>query len=117
MYKRKWKVFYIIALGVIMLGFGLIMGVEAADKQYQQSPITVVAHRAGATYAPENTIAALEQAIMDGAPIAEVDIQQLKDGTLIVMHDSNFERTAGVDKNVWDVDYPEMRIGGDAAMR
>ena len=70
----------------------------------------VVAHRAGASRAPENTLAALELAILDGAPIAEVDIQQLMDGTLIVMHDSNFKRTTGVDKNVWDVDYQEIRM-------
>ena len=91
-----------------MLGFGIMMGVEAADKEYRQSPVVLVAHRAGASHAPENTIAALEQAVLDGAPMAEVDIQQLKDGTLIVMHDSKFKRTTGVDKNVWDVDYEEM---------
>ena len=108
MYKGKWHVFCIAALGVVMLGFGIMMGVEAADKEYRQSPVMLVAHRAGASRAPENTIAALEQAVLDGAPMAEVDIQQLKDGTLIVMHDSNFKRTTGVDKNVWDVDYEEM---------
>lgn len=108
MYKRKWHVFCIAALGIVMLGFGIMMGVEAADKEYRQSPVVLVAHRAGASHAPENTIAALEQAILDGAPMAEVDVQQLKDGTLIVMHDSNFKRTTGVDKNVWDVDYEEM---------
>ena len=110
MYKRGWQVFLIVAMGMVMLGFGVIMGVEAADKEYVQSLVVDVAHRAGASRAPENTIAALELAILDGAPIAEVDIQQLKDGTLIVMHDSNFKRTTGVDKNVWDVDYQEMRM-------
>ena len=110
MYKRGWQVFLIVAMGMVMLGFGVIMGVEAADKEYVQSLVVVVAHRAGASRAPENTIAALELAILDGAPIAEVDIQQLKDGTLIVMHDSNFKRTTGVDRNVWDVDYQEMRM-------
>ena len=110
MYKRGRQVFLIVAMGMVMLGFGVIMGVEAADKEYVQSPVVVVAHRAGASRAPENTIAALELAILDGAPIAEVDIQQLKDGTLIVMHDSNFKRTTGVDRNVWDVDYQEMRM-------
>ena len=64
----------------------------------------VVAHRAGAKVAPENTLAALEQAIRDGAPIAEIDVQQLSDGTLIVMHDSNFKRTAGEDVCVWDTE-------------
>ena len=50
------------------------------------------------------TVGALEQAIRDGAPIAEIDVQQLSDGTLIVMHDSNFKRTAGEDVCVWDTE-------------
>lgn len=95
------------AVGVLFLGMGLLLGVEAAEKNSNFHDTVIVAHRAGARFAPENTIAALEQAIRDGAPMAEIDVQQLRDGTLIVMHDSNFMRTAGVDKNVWEVDYEE----------
>lgn len=64
----------------------------------------IIAHRAGAAFAPENTIAALLQAAEDGAEMAEIDVQQLGDGTLVVTHDSNFKRTTGVDLNVWDAD-------------
>ena len=59
MYKRKWHVFCIAALGIVMLGFGIMMGVEAADKEYRQSPVVLVANRAGASHAPENTKAPL----------------------------------------------------------
>ena len=69
----------------------------------------IVAHRAGATFAPENTLIALKESIKNKTDIAEVDVQQLKDGTLIIMHDSNFNRTAKVDKNVWDVDYAMVK--------
>lgn len=69
----------------------------------------LVAHRAGSTFAPENTISALENAIDNGADQAEIDVQQLRDGTLIVMHDTNFKRTTGVDLNVWDADYSEIQ--------
>ncbi len=64
----------------------------------------VVAHRGSAVVAPENTIASLLQAVKDGAEMAEIDVRQLKDGTLILMHDANFKRTTGVDLNVWDAD-------------
>lgn len=74
-----------------------------------RSSTQIIAHRAGATFAPENTMAALNQAIEDRADAAEIDVQQLKDGTLIVMHDSNFKRTTGVNKNVWEVTYPEIK--------
>ena len=88
-------------LFVYFLTYGVLPQVLAAGKD---TPVIVVAHRAGAKVAPENTLAALEQAIRDGAPIAEIDVQQLSDGTLIVMHDSNFKRTAGEDVCVWDTE-------------
>lgn len=96
----------IMLLCLFFLTFGVLPQVQAAGKD---TPVIVVAHRAGAKVAPENTVAALEQAIRDGAPIAEVDVQQLSDGTLIVMHDSNFKRTAGEDICVWDVEADALR--------
>lgn len=105
---RIFRRIFIILFGVVFFASGVIYGVEAAGKQGEFDGIVLVAHRAGAYFAPENTIAALEQAIKDGAPVAEVDVQELSDGTLIVMHDSNFLRTAGIDKDVWNVDYDEF---------
>ena len=69
----------------------------------------IIAHRAGGLFAPENTVAALQNAIRDGADTAEIDVQQLRDGTLIVLHDSSFRRTTGVDLAVRDATWPEVR--------
>ncbi|MBU5625497.1 glycerophosphoryl diester phosphodiesterase membrane domain-containing protein [Oscillibacter sp. MSJ-2] len=69
----------------------------------------VVAHRAGAAFGPENTSAALEEAIVSGADMAEIDVRQLKDGTLVVVHDANFRRTAGVNLAVEDADYDQVK--------
>lgn len=99
--KKIKKAAIIMLLCIYFLTYGVLPQVQAAGKD---TPVIVVAHRAGAKVAPENTIAALEQAIRDGAPIAEIDVQQLADGTLAVMHDSNFERTAGLDMCVWDAE-------------
>ena len=41
-------------------------------------------------------------------------MQQLKDGTLIVMHDTNFLRTAGVDLPVWDAEFSDLERMNDA---
>lgn len=95
------KTAIIMLLSLYFLTYGVLPQVQAAGKD---TPVIVVAHRGGAKVAPENTLAALEQAIRDGSPIAEIDVQQLADGTLIVMHDSNFKRTAGEDICVWDAD-------------
>lgn len=73
------------------------------------SNIKIVAHRAGATFAPENTIAALNKAIEAQADMAEIDIQETSDHVLIVMHDSNFKRTTGLDQNVWETDYATVK--------
>lgn len=69
----------------------------------------IVAHRAGAIFAPENTLIALEKAIQDGASNAEIDVQQTKDGKLVILHDTNLKRVAGVSKNVWDLSYNEIK--------
>ena len=69
----------------------------------------IIAHRAGAAFAPENTVAALRTAIAAGAEIAEIDVQQTRDQTLIVMHDANFKRTIGFDQNVWETDGRTIR--------
>lgn len=106
---RIFRRIFMILFGVFFFASGVIYGVEAAGKQGEFDGIVLVAHRAGAYFAPENTIAALEQAIRDGALVAEIDVQELSDGTLIVMHDSNFMRTAGIDRDVWDVDYNEFK--------
>ncbi len=101
MMKTIRKTAIVMLLCVYFLTFGVLPQVQAAGKD---TPVIVVAHRAGAKVAPENTVAALEQAIRDRVPIAEIDVQQLADGTLIAMHDSNLKRTVGEDICVWDAD-------------
>src|SRR5690606_18694511 len=53
----------------------------------------VVAHRGNWRYAPENSIAAIENAIKLGVDVVEVDVQKTKDGKLILMHDKTLNRT------------------------
>ena len=53
-----------------------------------QNP-TVMAHRGLSADAPENTLYAFSDAISVGADFIELDVQQTRDGVLVVMHDSN----------------------------
>ena len=55
--------------------------------------ITVVAHRADWRTAPENSLAAIESSIRQGADVVELDVQKTKDGKLILMHDKTLDRT------------------------
>lgn len=69
----------------------------------------MTAHRGASACYPENTMAAFEGAKDLGADWIELDVQQSRDGQIFVMHDTNFLRTAGVDKNTWEMDYDEIR--------
>ncbi|MGB0563445.1 MAG: glycerophosphodiester phosphodiesterase [Spirulinaceae cyanobacterium] len=52
-----------------------------------------IAHRGFRAIAPENTLAAIRQAISLGADGLEFDVQRSQDGALVVFHDATLERT------------------------
>ena len=69
----------------------------------------VMAHRGASTEAPENTMAAFQKAIDDMADYIELDVQLTNNGEVIVMHDSNAYRTTGVDANIVNMTYKEVK--------
>lgn len=111
MNNRKSKIWGIVLAVCIITAGGIFLRLQAAAKQMYQHKydMIVIAHRGGAAYAPENTLGALELAIRNNVQMVEIDVRQLKDGTFIVMHDSNFIRTTGVNMNVWDVEYGDIK--------
>src|SRR5512139_2083319 len=52
-----------------------------------------IAHRGGAAYAPENTMAAFMNAFLLKADFFELDVAMTKDGVLVVIHDDTVNRT------------------------
>lgn len=79
------------------------------DKVAILSDIKITAHRGSSLNAPENTMAAFQKAIDDMADYIELDVQQTKDGAIIVMHDPNVSRTTGVDRYVWEMTLDEIK--------
>ena len=69
----------------------------------------IMAHRGYSAQAPENTIPAFQKCIDNRFSAAELDVQMLADGTIVVLHDDNLKRTTGMDKNVWEVTYDEIK--------
>lgn len=63
----------------------------------------VIAHRGDTYGAVENTLQSLEHAAALGADHVELDVLQAGDGGLVVMHDTNLRRIAGVNRNVFDM--------------
>jgi glycerophosphoryl diester phosphodiesterase len=82
--------------------------------------LEIIAHRGASSEAPENTLAAVELAWVQGADAVEVDVQLSKDGQLVVFHDADTRRTAGSARKVCEQTLSELRLldsGGWKATR
>ncbi|WP_241673369.1 glycerophosphodiester phosphodiesterase family protein [Ewingella americana] len=55
--------------------------------------VLVIAHRGAWQTTPENSLAALDEAIHLGADIIEIDAQTTADAQLVVIHDAHLDRT------------------------
>ncbi len=75
---------------------GLIEPSAAASKRPDATDN--IAHRGSSGVAPENTIAAVERALAQGADTIENDIQRTADGELVIMHDTSLARTTDVEQ-------------------
>ncbi len=73
----------------------------------------VLAHRGGGTLAPENTLAALRCGHAHGFRGVEFDVMLLRDGTLVLMHDTELGRTVPGQGSVADCPFSQL-AGADA---
>lgn len=87
----------------VMLGAWLLNGIQTEDN------VSIIAHRGAAGKAPENTLASIRQAVKDSTDWVEIDVQETIDGKIVVIHDSDFMKLAGVDKKVWNGSLKELQ--------
>lgn len=69
----------------------------------------ISAHRGASVKYPENTMAAFIGAKNLGADWIELDVQQTKDKKIVVSHDTNLGRVTGVNKDIIDLNYDEIK--------
>jgi len=69
----------------------------------------IFAHRGASAHAPENTLAAFELALTQGADGIELDVKLSADGHAIVIHDPTIDRTTGAHGRVRDLSLVELR--------
>lgn len=84
---------------------------DAADTEGEME---IVAHRGASYDLPENTLAAFKRAWDQGADAIELDIMMSKDGRIVVIHDKDTKRLAGVDQKVSDqtsIDLRKLDVG------
>ena len=70
---------------------------------------TIFAHRGASAHAPENTLAAFELALAQGADGIELDAKLSADGHVVVIHDATVDRTTDRHGRVKDMSLVELR--------
>lgn len=91
---------------------GLLLQLFAATGTASAPPgFLLIGHRGGVVdaAAPENSFAALEEAIRRGYTHVEVDVQSTADGFPVCLHDRSLKRAAGVDGIVDKLTLAELR--------
>jgi len=103
---KRQRTFFpsLVALGILLLWLilHLVLRSQAITEPY------VVAHRGGAGLAPENTLAAVSEAIDRGVKSIEVDVQRTSDGVLVIVHDTTVERTTNGKGIVGELTWEEI---------
>lgn len=67
------------------------------------------AHRGSSAYAPENTLAAFELALQQGADALELDVKLTLDGHVVIIHDQTLDRTTNKHGKVRECRLEEIR--------
>jgi glycerophosphoryl diester phosphodiesterase len=104
---------WVSVIGAVVLATAIsFLTIESIDIEPR---VRVTAHRGSSLNAPENTLAAVRRAIEDGADYAEIDVQETAGGEIVVIHDSDLVRIAGVPKKIWEITTEEIQsldVGG-----
>ncbi len=109
---RLWRRYrrltpWAVAIGLFLItgiiGYSILRDLNLRDE------VLVVAHRGGSRRAPENTLAAIWKAIETHADLSEIDVQETSDGKVVLLHDNDLRRVAGVDEKIWKVSYDEIK--------
>jgi glycerophosphoryl diester phosphodiesterase len=95
---------------LLLAGFlvAALLGAWIARDIRLDDDVAIIAHRGASASAPENTLASVRRAIEEGTDWVEIDVQETADGQVVVFHDSDFMKLAGVDRKIWEVTVDEL---------
>jgi glycerophosphoryl diester phosphodiesterase len=71
--------------------------------------IALLGHRGAAAERPENTLPSFERALEIGVDVLETDVHMTADGHIVVSHDGDGRRMAGVPRRIADCTLAELR--------
>ncbi|KQV29685.1 hypothetical protein ASC97_23225 [Rhizobium sp. Root1203] len=99
---RRMPLWAILVSAGACVAAGLFVTEALLARMSSPRTVEIIAHRGAAGARPENTMAAVLKAIDDGADWVEIDVQETADGEVVVAHDSDFMKSAGVDLKIWN---------------
>lgn len=82
---------------------------KPAAPSFPDSTPLIIGHRGASAVAPENTLAAFERALCDGADGVEFDVRLARDGVPVCIHDATLQRTALSDTAVAALTSSELK--------
>ncbi|MBD3895180.1 glycerophosphoryl diester phosphodiesterase membrane domain-containing protein [Halomonas sp. ML-15] len=101
----RWA--WAVELGVI--AFAISQAWLIVNSFELRDEVLITAHRGSSMAAPENTMAAIDQAILDGADFTEIDVRLTADDQVILYHDRSLQRLTGDPRNVRDLTMEELQ--------
>lgn len=78
------------------------------DGPKSSDDVKIIAHRGVYHNDTENSIEAIKDSIEHNVGCAEIDVQETRDGVVILMHDRSLRRLTGINKTVNQLDYNQI---------
>jgi glycerophosphoryl diester phosphodiesterase len=105
--STRVSVVALIVLAVLIATPRVVAAASAAAQAAKASP-DIIGHRGYPVRAVENSVAGLSAAADAGADLVETDIQETRDGGLVVMHDVGLGRLTDDNRNVYELTEDEV---------
>ena len=103
-FLRFWKIAVLASLAVF-----ICLCVSVFHQFVTPGNVLVTAHKGFSWAAPENSRSAILKAIEVGADYAEIDVQETSDGEIVLNHDRDLMRVAGVPRRISEITLAEVR--------
>ena len=106
-----FKIYLLLCIPFAALGYVMFFWKWKKNPQnfYSDKEPFIFGHRGSPTHITENTIASFEKAIEQGVDGLELDVRLSKDKKLVIFHDADLQRLAGINKKIKHLRFNEIQ--------
>lgn len=108
-FLSRRKSFFITTTVVVLSLLFAINYVVNDSLVYLKWDVEIASHRGDLKHAPENSMSSIRSAIRKGVDAVEVDVAMTKDGVIVLSHDLDLKRVAGVSDKISDLTFEEIK--------